>query len=186
MLYGDSTFTGRTFIWDFAQSEIARRPLLGWGYQSFWLVGPDAPSVLDAPGWVKVMPNAHNGYYDTMLEMGYVGFALLVIFIIATLHAVGRVADRDPARAWLVLSLALLLFSITSLKLVDARLRIFVGGVSDCRCRNRSILAAFSADKGGVRTEDPKTGQPRAITRRAEDFAEDSHLKPALRSRPLL
>jgi exopolysaccharide production protein ExoQ len=107
MLYGDSTFTGRTIIWDFAQLKIASRPLLGWGYQSFWLVGPDAPSIVDAPGWVKMMPNAHNGYYDTTLEMGYIGYTLLVIFIIATLHAIGRVADRDPARAWLVLSLAL-------------------------------------------------------------------------------
>jgi exopolysaccharide production protein ExoQ len=106
MLYGDSTFTGRTVIWDFVQSEIARRPLLGWGYQSFWLV-PGSPSIFEAPGWVKLMPNAHNGYYDTTLEMGYVGYALLVIFIIATLHAIGRVADRDPTRAWLVLSLAL-------------------------------------------------------------------------------
>ena len=44
-----------------------------------------------------MMPNAHNGYYDTMLEMGYVGLAFLIVFIIATLHAVGRVADRDPA-----------------------------------------------------------------------------------------
>ena len=107
MLYGDSTFTGRTIIWDFAKYEIERRPLLGWGYQSFWLVGPDAPSVVEAPGWVKIMPNAHNGYYDTMLEMGYVGYTLLVTFIIATFHAVGRMVDRDPARAWLVLSLAL-------------------------------------------------------------------------------
>jgi exopolysaccharide production protein ExoQ len=107
ILFGDPTFTGRTIIWDFAQYEIERRPLLGWGYQSFWLVGPDAPSVVEAPGWVAGMPNAHNGYYDTMLEMGYVGYAFLVIFIIATLHAVGRMADRDPARARLVLSLAL-------------------------------------------------------------------------------
>jgi exopolysaccharide production protein ExoQ len=106
MLYGDSTLTGRTIIWDFAQYEIGRRPLLGWGYRSFWLV-PDSPAITDAAGWVKTMPNAHNGYYDTMLELGYVGLALLVVFIIATLHAVGRVADRDPARAWLVLSLAL-------------------------------------------------------------------------------
>ena len=70
MLYGDSTFTGRTVIWDFAQLEIGRSPLVGWGYQSFWLVGPGAPSVVDGPGWVKMMPNAHNGYYDTMLELG--------------------------------------------------------------------------------------------------------------------
>jgi exopolysaccharide production protein ExoQ len=107
MLYGDSTFTGRTVIWDFAQYEIARSPFVGWGYQSFWLV-PNAPSVLDAPGWVKLMPNAHNGYYDTMLEMGYIGLALLLVFIVATLHAIGRVADRDPARGWLLLSMALL------------------------------------------------------------------------------
>jgi len=107
ILYGDSTLTGRTIIWDFASAEIARRPLLGWGYQSFWLVGRDAPSVVDAPGWVKTMPNAHNGFYDTTLEMGYVGYYLLVIFIIATLHGIGRVAYRDPTRAWLLLSLAL-------------------------------------------------------------------------------
>jgi O-antigen ligase len=107
MLYGDSTITGRSTIWDFASFEIARRPLLGWGYQSFWLVGPDAPSIVDAPGWVKTMPNAHNGYYDATLEMGYVGYYLLLIFLIATLHAIGRVAYRDPGRAWLLLSLAL-------------------------------------------------------------------------------
>jgi exopolysaccharide production protein ExoQ len=107
ILYGDSTLTGRTIIWDFARYEIERRPFLGWGYQSFWLVGPDAPSIVEAPGWVKNMPNAHNGYYDTMLEMGYVGLALLIIFITATLHAIGRVADRDPARAWFALSLVL-------------------------------------------------------------------------------
>jgi O-antigen ligase len=106
MLYGDSTLTGRTIIWDFAQHEIDRSPLLGWGYQSFWLV-PDSPAIVDAPGWVKMMPNAHNGYYDTMLEMGYAGLALLLTFVIATLHAIGRVADRDLARAQLVLSLAL-------------------------------------------------------------------------------
>jgi exopolysaccharide production protein ExoQ len=106
MLTGDSSFTGRTIIWDFVQSEIARRPLLGWGYQSFWLV-PDSPSFVEAPGWVNIMPEAHNGYDDTTLQMGYIGYALLVIFIVATLHAIGRVADRDPIRAWLVLSLAL-------------------------------------------------------------------------------
>lgn len=107
ILYGDPTFTGRQIIWDFAQSEIAHRPLIGWGYQSYWLVGPNGPSVLNAPGWVKSMPNAHNGYYDTLLEMGYVGLTLLLIFVLATLHAVGRMADRDFGRAWVALSIVL-------------------------------------------------------------------------------
>jgi exopolysaccharide production protein ExoQ len=106
-LYGNYNLSGRTFIWDFVNFEIARKPLLGWGYQSFWLVGPDAPSVVDGPSWVKGMPSAHNGYLDTMVDMGYVGLAFLVVFIFTTLVAIGRLSDRQPARAWLLLTLAL-------------------------------------------------------------------------------
>lgn len=107
VLYGDSTFTARTVIWNFVFSEIAQNPLFGWGYRSFWLVGTDAPSVINAPAWVGSMPSGHNGYYDTILELGYVGLALLMVFIFATLHALGRVADSDGGRAWMMLSLAL-------------------------------------------------------------------------------
>jgi O-antigen ligase len=107
IIYGDPTFTGRTTIWEYVKTEISHRPLLGWGYQSFWLVGLDGPSVLNGWGWIKKMPNAHNGYYDTMLELGYVGFTLLIAFIVSTLHAVGRVARRDPVKAWMLLSLIL-------------------------------------------------------------------------------
>jgi O-antigen ligase len=116
MLYGDSTFTGRQIIWDFAQNEIAHRPILGWGYQSYWLVGPTGPSIANAPGWVKSMPNAHNGYYDTLLEMGRFGLALLFFFILATLHAIGRMADRDRGRAWVALSVALFVIMYNGLE----------------------------------------------------------------------
>ncbi len=104
-IYGNYTLSARTEIWDFVNAEIARRPFLGWGYQSFWLVGPDGPSVVDAWGWIKFMPHAHNGYLDTKLDGGIVGLALLLIFVFATIHAIGRVTD--DIRAWLALSLAL-------------------------------------------------------------------------------
>jgi len=107
LLTGDSSFTGRTTIWGFSETEIAQRPLLGWGYQGFWLVGADAPSVTEAPGWVKGMPNSHNGYYDTMLELGYVGLGLLVVFLATTIHVIGRVMQHDFRRAWILLSIAL-------------------------------------------------------------------------------
>jgi O-antigen ligase len=116
MIYGDSSFTGRTVIWEFAKLEISQRPLLGWGYQSFWLVGPTAPSVLDAPGWVKHMPNAHNGYYDTLLETGYIGLILLLGLIFSTVHVIGRVANRDPVRAWGLLLLVLYVSSYNFLE----------------------------------------------------------------------
>ncbi len=105
-LYGDSTFSGRETIWDYVFSEIQRRPFFGWGYQSFWLVGPDGPSIVNAPGWVKFMPNAHNGYYDTILETGYVGLIVLLAFIVSTLHSIGRVSKLNPRRGWVLLSLA--------------------------------------------------------------------------------
>src|SRR5262249_24896908 len=41
-IYGNYTLSGRTLIWDFVNFEIAKKPLLGWGYRSFWLVGPDS------------------------------------------------------------------------------------------------------------------------------------------------
>lgn len=106
MLYGDSSFTGRRTIWEFALHQVSKHPILGWGYQSFWHVGSDAPSVVEAPGWVKVMPNAHNGYIDTLLETGWVGFIILLVFIGATLHASRHMIDRDRVRAWLALSLS--------------------------------------------------------------------------------
>jgi exopolysaccharide production protein ExoQ len=106
-MYGNYTFSGRTVIWDFVNYELGRRPLLGWGFGSFWQVGPDGPSIVEAPGWIKAMPSGHSGYWDVMLELGYIGYPFLIIFIMATLHAIRRVADRDPHRAWLLLSLAL-------------------------------------------------------------------------------
>ncbi|MEJ2228945.1 MAG: O-antigen ligase family protein [Alphaproteobacteria bacterium] len=111
-LFGNYTLSGRTIIWDFANYMISQRRFLGWGYQSFWLVGQDAPSVVEAPGWVRNMPNAHNGYLDTMLDTGYFGIILFVIFIFMTLHAIGRVIEHDARRGWFLLTLALFVIQI--------------------------------------------------------------------------
>jgi exopolysaccharide production protein ExoQ len=120
-LYGNYTLSGRTIIWDFLRYELGRKPLLGWGYQSFWQVGPDGPSIVDNPGWISQMPSGHNGYMDVMVEIGHVGFPFLIVFILATLHALGRVADRDPTRAWLLLSLALFIIITNTLESVWMR-----------------------------------------------------------------
>lgn len=106
-VYGNYTLSGRQSIWDFANMEIAKSPIIGWGYQVFWLSGPDAPSIREAPGWIKYMPNAHNGYLDTQIDMGYIGLILLIIFLFTSLHAVGRVLNSDKIRAWNILALML-------------------------------------------------------------------------------
>ena len=76
----DLTFTGRTDIWSALLKEPIN-PLLGTGYQSFWL-GPGAEHL-----WERYyfLPNqAHNGYLETYLNGGVIGLCLLVAAIIAT------------------------------------------------------------------------------------------------------
>jgi O-antigen ligase len=106
-MFGDPTFSGRTTIWAFVSDMIERKPLLGWGYQSFWLVGPEAPSVREAPGFVAFIFDAHNGYLDTVLQTGFLGLVLLVILIISSISAAGRLAKTHVCHAWLVVSLLL-------------------------------------------------------------------------------
>jgi exopolysaccharide production protein ExoQ len=105
--YGDSTLTGRTIIWDFVQNQMWQHRWFGWGFHSFWLVGPNAPSVTQAPEqWIKHMTGSHSGYLDVKLETGNLGFSLFICFILATLQAIGRVIKVDPFRAWILLTLA--------------------------------------------------------------------------------
>lgn len=76
----DMTLTGRTDLWaDLLNIPI--NPLLGTGYQSFWL-GPRADNL-----WHKYSfhPNqAHNGYLETYLNVGFVGLGLLLAVIVST------------------------------------------------------------------------------------------------------
>jgi O-antigen ligase len=108
IIYHDSTFTGRTIIWDFLKMKISQSPILGWGYQSFWLIGPEAPNIREGWGFIKNMPEGHSGYYDIIVELGYIGYSLLLAFLFATLHAIRRIADFNFGRAYLMLSVCLL------------------------------------------------------------------------------
>jgi O-antigen ligase len=84
-------------------------------------VGPDAPSITNSAGWVKRMPSGHNGYYDTIAETGYVGLIVLLTFVTLTLHAIGRVANRDRTRAWILLSLAFFIIIYNGLESIWVR-----------------------------------------------------------------
>src|SRR5262249_61963641 len=71
----------RTRIWEVLLS-VPINPLLGTGYQSFWL-GPRVQWV-----WARLTGDnvleAHNGYLQTYLELGVIGLFLACAFLIAT------------------------------------------------------------------------------------------------------
>lgn len=86
MLGEDMTFTGRTDLWrDLLGQSI--NPLMGTGYQSFWL-GERAEVM-----WEKYYfhPNqAHNGYIETYLNGGFLGVAALAGLLISCGAALKR------------------------------------------------------------------------------------------------
>ena len=78
LLGKDVTLTGRTGIWSAVTDSIAKRPLLGYGYQAFWLgLEGESYRVILAVSWV--LAQAQNGFLDVMLEMGLVGLAIVLL-----------------------------------------------------------------------------------------------------------
>ncbi len=71
----NSNLTGRTDIWA-AVIPLARNPLIGAGFESFWLSpGLHAKLAELIPG--LPLNEAHNGYIEVYLELGWIGLALI-------------------------------------------------------------------------------------------------------------
>lgn len=78
----DTTFTGRTDIWQFALESFAAHPLSGYGFGSFW--GSRAILDLTTAGmeWAGTASHSHNGYLDTALTLGMPGLMLLLVVLV--------------------------------------------------------------------------------------------------------
>jgi O-antigen ligase len=82
----DATLTGRSEVWHDAL-KLQPNPILGAGFESFWL-GRRLDALWEKWWW---KPNqAHNGYIETYLNLGYVGVVLLVGMIIGTFGKISR------------------------------------------------------------------------------------------------
>ncbi len=82
----DPSLTGRTDIWDALFVKIAERPWTGYGYNAFWgLESAPATWVRYQTGWL--VPSAHNGWIDLLVQLGWPG-AILVGTIMASSYVV--------------------------------------------------------------------------------------------------
>jgi O-antigen ligase len=70
----DATLTGRVDIWNDVL-HLTVNPLFGAGYESFWL-GPRLEKIW-SNSWGERPNQAHNGYLEVYLDLGWVGLALL-------------------------------------------------------------------------------------------------------------
>ncbi len=102
LIFHDTTFTGRTKIWAFAGYYINQAPFVGYGFGSFWGVG-DATRAL-GEGFIAGLLQAHNGYVDVVLEMGYVGLLLVTVLTIGLFLSILRLAGHDGLTGLLLLT----------------------------------------------------------------------------------
>jgi O-antigen ligase len=111
-----SDMSDRTRIWQVLLS-VPINPLLGTGYQSFWL-GPRVQWV-----WARLSGDnvleAHNGYLQIYLDLGLIGLFLLCTFLIATYRKICKRLEPLTPLASLGLGLwtLLLFYNVTEASL---------------------------------------------------------------------
>src|SRR5262249_35838178 len=108
----DANLSDRTRIWE-VLLRVPINPLVGTGYQSFWL-GPRVQWV-----WARLSGDnvleAHNGYLAIYLELGLTGLLLLVPVVMGSSRTICKRSPQATALRSLGLALwpLLLFYNVT-------------------------------------------------------------------------
>jgi O-antigen ligase len=98
----EETFWGRVSFWPELATLSEGSPLTGVGFGSYWL-GPRLRALWSRYGWQPT--EAHNGYVETYLELGFVGVGVLGWFILGAVRSASREFAVERSR-WSPLRLA--------------------------------------------------------------------------------
>lgn len=85
----DPSVSGRLPLWHAVRTEIADRPLLGYGYAAFW-TSSDADYWREQLNWDA--PNAHNGFLEMALGIGIVGLGIFLLGLLRNVRLGFRIA----------------------------------------------------------------------------------------------
>jgi O-antigen ligase len=107
----DATLTGRTELWERLGTMIVE-PLFGAGFESFWL-GQRIEKLWSVYWWQP--RQAHNGYLEVFLNLGWVGIALLGLVFAWGYGNISGALRRNPEAAKLGLALVVvtLVYNVT-------------------------------------------------------------------------
>lgn len=143
----DNTFSGRTVIWSAVMNSINKRPLLGYGYEGFWIgFQGEAVNVLLTARFS--LTHAHDGFLNLWLDLGLVGlggFILLLLPVMKnTLISFGP--GRSPFVDWYIgLIFLTLVYNVDEsflLRNMDLQWILFLVGCLGLSEAARSTLAS--------------------------------------------
>jgi O-antigen ligase len=93
MLGRDPTFTGRTELWEVI-SRFEANPLIGAGFMSFWQGDRMAGIWAVLGGGIN---QAHNGYFEQYLNLGYIGLGFIGSIVLAAVWSVRKQINADQS-----------------------------------------------------------------------------------------
>jgi O-antigen ligase len=99
LLLRDSSFTGRTDIWQFALDHVAQRPITGYGFAAFWGTKEVVYGMGGNAVWANAAAHAHNAYLNLALTVGIPGSALATTWLVLLPMIDFYRSPRDPAAA---------------------------------------------------------------------------------------
>jgi O-antigen ligase len=107
----NGTLTGRTDIWK-AVLAMHTNPLLGTGFESFWL-GGRLERVWNMS--VQGIEEAHNGYLEIYLNLGWIGVFLLIWLLVSAYRRAMNTYQVDPGTGRLCLAylVAAMIYNLT-------------------------------------------------------------------------
>jgi exopolysaccharide production protein ExoQ len=145
----DPSLSGRRdYIWAGVLS-VAVNPLFGAGYESFWL-GPRLDEVQKVTGMET--SEAHNGYIEMYINLGWIGVILLGVLIVSGYRNVSRArhhdADAASLRTALFLGTVIAGFTEAAFRMMDPTWIFFLLAISALPANS-----ALDGDGRGGRTE---------------------------------
>ncbi|TWT95840.1 O-Antigen ligase [Botrimarina colliarenosi] len=85
------SLTGRVPLWQELVGFAAKRPLHGYGYESFW-TADNIDAVMKSQKWA--LQSAHNAYFEVVLQLGLVGLALAMATLLLSFNLMQAAYER--------------------------------------------------------------------------------------------
>jgi exopolysaccharide production protein ExoQ len=101
MVGRNTTFTGRTALWQMGMAKIAEEPITGWGFQEYIKVA------------ATQIKHFHSGYIELLVRGGVIALMFVIVFVFQIVFSFKRITDPKLYLFFSIMILAILAHNVT-------------------------------------------------------------------------